>query len=1048
MGDTKVRVTGWLLCALLAIAGGEAFAVLPQWAQTRLESVGVGAIPRGVVATAVQDATGYLWLATGDGLVRYDGYRFTSQETADPDPVARNLGWIRALHAGKDGKVWIGTETRGLAVYDPVIDSVQVLGNAPSSTQAGQANKHSTVRALAEDREGGIWVGSLGTGLARLDPATKAFKSYRKSSTDHSLPDDRVQALLVDTNGDLWVGTWTGLSRKRHTRDRFERIDGVGAALSLKGRTVQALMQDNAGLIWAGTLQGDIARIDPKTGSVEMLSNKDLTQGAGAVTSFVQSSDGTVWVGRDSGIEVRDSTSAKVLKQLQHDPARPDGLAANEVTTLLRAQDGWLWIAGFGVGLQRHDPGNTAILLRNPQSEPRDALAKPDVRGLLQLANGDIWAATHTAGIGVLSSDLQSKGTFALPGAGNRQAPLQVGAMAQMPDGSVWVAGAGALHRVSEKGQLLSRLALEAGTVHRLVAGSDGRLWVCTQDGLLQVPPDGRSVLPVHLQGGSKLKGDAFTVAQGPDQALWVGTSQGIFRIPAHSNEMVSVAAEPGGELGTPVVIGLLWDRANRLWVDTAVSGLHKLESWNGTAARFDRVSQRHGFVSRPFGANLMEDAQGRIWTQMHVYDPQADSMLMLSAVDGIDIGTPWFFSFTKTQNGRLLFGGSKGLLVVSPETFQASQFSPPLVLTQIRVNNARWLMPPMGEALRIAPGQNNFTFDFAALDLAEPGRLRYAYRLEGFDPDWVQTGPELRSASYGSLSPGSYVMRIRATNRHGQWSSHELAVPVTVEAAWWQHTSVAVAALVALIAAMYGVIQLRTRQLRVQHLILESKVQERTQALEEASLTDPLTGMRNRRFLSRHIESDIDLVARRYSGYAKYGAEMPKDADLIFYLIDIDHFKALNDEFGHAAGDAVLMQLRERFSTVFRDTDYMVRWGGEEFLIVARATDRSHALQLGERVRLAVANAPFALEGGAPIYKTCSVGFACFPLCPTRPSLLDWSKTINVADAALYVAKSRGRNACVGIKDTGHLNDSEILEKLQDMQYFDGTSFTVERTA
>lgn len=146
----------------------------------------------------------------------------------------------------------------------------------------------------------------------------------------------------------------------------------------------------------------------------------------------------------------------------------------------------------------------------------------------------------------------------------------------------------------------------------------------------------------------------------------------------------------------------------------------------------------------------------------------------------------------------------------------------------------------PNGEALRIAPGQNNFSFDFAALDLAEPGRLRYAYRLDGFDPDWVQTGPELRSASYGSLAPGSYVMRIRATNRHGQWSSHEFAVPVTVEAAWWQHTSLVVAAVVALIAAMYGVIQLRTRQLRDQHLILESKVQERTKALEEASLTDP----------------------------------------------------------------------------------------------------------------------------------------------------------------------------------------------------------------
>ena len=177
-------------------------------------------------------------------------------------------------------------------------------------------------------------------------------------------------------------------------------------------------------------------------------------------------------------------------------------------------------------------------------------------------------------------------------------------------------------------------------------------------------------------------------------------------------------------------------------------------------------------------------------------------------------------------------------------------------------------------------------------------------------------------------------------------------------------------------------------------------QLQDAMARLEEVAIRDALTGLFNRRHFRDMFEQQLHQANEHRQS-------------LGVLLIDLDHFKRVNDELGHAAGDAVLMQLRERFSTVFRDTDYMVRWGGEEFLIVARATDRSHALQLGERVRLAVANAPFALEGGAPIYKTCSVGFACFPLCPTRPSLLDWSKTINVADAALYVAKSRGRNAC-----------------------------------
>ena len=138
-------------------------------AAPRFESVGVGVIPRDVVPTLAQDKAGFLWVATGDGLVRYDGYRFRPLERDSAEPTRRNLGWIRALLPAKDGRLWIGTETDGLSVYDPKQERVTDFGLGDDAKWAVAP----TVRALAEDPDGSIWVGSLGGGLARFDPASR-----------------------------------------------------------------------------------------------------------------------------------------------------------------------------------------------------------------------------------------------------------------------------------------------------------------------------------------------------------------------------------------------------------------------------------------------------------------------------------------------------------------------------------------------------------------------------------------------------------------------------------------------------------------------------------------------------------------------------------------------------------------------------------------------------------------------------------------------------------------------------------------------------------
>lgn len=1030
LGRVAQFLWSWLLLAVAAAAAaGSPAGSSPV--EPRFESVGVGIIPRHVVPVIAQDRAGFLWVATGDGLMRFDGYRFRPVERPSPDPATRNLGWIRSMLAGRDGRLWIGTEFDGLAVHDPLSETIGTCGG--DSRQHGGALP--TIRALAEDAAGSIWVGSEGGGLERYDAQCRRIARYRHAERPGSLPDDRVQALLLDRQGVLWLGTWAGLSRHDAVGEGFVPVfAGGGAGTGLAGRIVQALLQASDGRIWAGTQQGELAIVDPATGAGVLLEPTVDAASPGGVSSLVEAPGGQMWVGRVSGIEIRDVRSGALLQRLRHDLHNPRGLAANEVTTLLLDHSGLIWVGGFGVGLQRHDPGRRSLWLRGADRQPGSILSVPDVRSLLQVDNGEIWAATHSGGIAVLDQSLRTTAAvlprLPVPAGGDDLPTARIEAMAQARDGSVWLGADSWLYQFSADHRQLRMLRHHGGATRKLLAGSDGSLWIGTQDGVFRLPPGATEVARIAQRDGQILRADINALVEAADGSVWVGSGKGLFRVAAGDSQLQAVAQQEGAGLGNPSVIGLLFDRQQTLWVDTAVTGLHRLRQWDGARAAFERISQRHGVLGRPFGGNLMQDGRGRIWTQMCVYDPAGDRLDELTAADGADLGIGWFLAHAMTPDGRMLFGGSKGILVVRPEHFDASSYEPPLLISELLING---LPQPAGrilDGLDLAPWQRSFSIGFTALDYSDPGRIRYAYRLQGFDPDWIATAADSRVAAYSNLDPGGYVLRVRASNRSGIWSPHELAIPVRILPAWWQSWWFRSLAGLALVLLVVALLQLRTRRLRRRQVELERTVRERTADLEkvalalqresaalaESSLTDPLTGLRNRRFLTQHIEADCALTVRAYEGHRLYGAELPADPDLIFFLFDIDHFKRVNDEHGHAAGDAVLLQVCSRLAGVFRDTDYLVRWGGEEFLVVARATTRAGAAELAERARAAVADQPFRLDDGGLLARTCSVGFCCLPLSSEHPAAVDWSAVVNIADAALYLVKSSGRNGWLGV--------------------------------
>lgn len=193
--------------------------------------------------------------------------------------------------------------------------------------------------------------------------------------------------------------------------------------------------------------------------------------------------------------------------------------------------------------------------------------------------------------------------------------------------------------------------------------------------------------------------------------------------------------------------------------------------------------------------------------------------------------------------------------------------------------------------------------------------------------------------------------------------------------------------------AQLEGLVAERTRQL-----------DEANRQLEEVSQTDVLTGLRNRRYASRQLPLDVAFYAR-----ATPSPHAPPHA-LLFALVDIDHFKRINDQLGHPAGDKVLQQFATALEGLVRSGDYVIRWGGEEFLLVLRPMSCESLAIIGQRICSQIASHRFQVAGHPPLPITCSIGFAEQPLTGTGAAL-PWEQLVELADAALYWVKRNGRH-------------------------------------
>jgi diguanylate cyclase (GGDEF)-like protein len=937
----------------------------------------------------IQDPTGYIWLGTQSGLVRWDGYHFRRYVADTEDLGSLPDSFILALHLDVHGHLWVGTSAGGLARYDADNDSF-VVASGPSGI------KGTAVLSITDDPQGGLWIGTE-NGLAHVD--ARYPKQLTPVNEDNGLPPGGVQAVLTDHEGTLWVGTRHGLWNRKPGTTPFTNWQLVTPEESEP--TVTRLFQDSEGRIWIGTHAHGAYLFEAGATHTVRETTATSTLQTDSVLAITEATAGEVWLGTDGGGIVAVEAQSGTTRRIHHYPDTPTSLSDDYIYALYRDRSGLVWVANIGT-ISQNDPQQQAVVTLFGATGRPNGISGKKVFAVREMPDHRIWLGVG-AGVDIIDPVLgrvaQLTPDPAHPDSALPKGRAQTFALGQ--NDTVYVATQQGLYVTDIHAKPVKRLELPGRSPTagiRALSFDAGILWVGgDQDGLWTVDmhtPTNPIVLR-HIAADELGDARITTLNRGPDSALWVGTRSSLARVDVTSGEVVRVPANQADptQLLDGFVAATLVDHRGRFWVASFGSGVQVLESRDAQGHwRFKRLGLRDGLPH--LGVNkLLEDSRGNIWVStdngLAVINGNDFTVRALGRPQGVAMRTFWTDSGIVTSQGEILFGANGGLTVVRPERVTPWAYRPPIVVTSVQNSSDK-------RGLKV---------EFAALDYSSPERNRYSYRLVGFDQDWISTDPNVRLASYTNLPPGNYTLELRGSNRDGRWSE-PLRMPVIIAAAWYQTSGFKTAAVLFGLLLVSLLVQARTVYLRQRQRELQALVNERTAELEKRSnelresqrqleqiaYNDPLTGLPNRRLFEDDLKHLVALAEREGPAFT-------------LMLVDLDGFKKINDTLGHDAGDALLVEISLRLKHCVREADRVARLGGDEFAVILAQTSELSSVELVCKRILACLAEPVVFKNSI-MRVTGSIGTA---QCPTQGSNMD--DLYKAADTALYDAKRGGRN-------------------------------------
>lgn len=937
-------------------------------------------LPQLSVHAIAQTSDGYLWIATQQGLARFDGSHFAVFNARNTEALRRSVIW--ALLGPRSGGLWIGSMPGGLARL--ANRSFRAFGN-----ENGLSSSH--VYVVHEDAQGRLWVGTT-EGLAVL----------KGTRFEHVAAVGRVpvRALASRGNEGLWIAT-EGAGLMHLVGEQLQRF---GAEQGLAGQRLRALALDPAGRVFVGSDEGQLEQLDG--GRLRPVSGFGDPSRA-PVRALRFDNAGSLWIG---------TFGAGLLRLSQGRFERLDsrgGMPSDAVSTVFEDRVGQLWVGTIGGGLVRLKEVPATTL------SERHGLPTTLARGVVEDRDGSIWAGTqdglaHVVGERVERIYTQADG---LP-------HTAVYGLALDEAGTLWVGTRAGLARRSgrrfepvvaqETPHDIARAILP--TSSGLLVGGEGGLWTYATGAWRSL------ITPAELG-----RRPIFSLEADREGNVWIGTDGAGLLRRTPTGELRSYHTRDG--LPSDIVRCAYDDGQGTLWICTD-AGLGLLRD-----GRFSVVDTRNGLPDDVV-LRLIDVGDGSFWlTSPHGPYRVAKRTLLLAAggqgqVFALSLGTADGLRTSecngdfqpaglRARDGRLWIPTVKGLAVLDPQRVRPANEDAPLLIEEVLADDRPAERGPGGD-LRLAPGTRRIELHFAALELSSPERVRLRYRLEGFEDGWREER-DRRQASYTNVPPGRYDFQVQSLGGDGNWREPGARLELTLEPHLWQRpwfvpTTAASALLVAFGLGLWAH-RRRVQGLRLRESELGRLVHERTQALERANdelrrlaQLDGLTEIANHRRFKEVLEHECRRSRRQREPVS-------------LLLLDIDCFKDFNDLYGHPAGDLGL----KRIATVLRQTvrrpfDLVARYGGEEFAMLLPDTELAGAMAVAERIRieaqaLAIPHAASPVAG----HVTVSIGVATVtPDSDSAPARL-----VEAADRALYRAKRRGRNQVAAAEDDATLAEA-----------------------
>ena len=784
------------------------------------------------VTALLQDRTGYVWIATQDGVHQYDGYRYRPFHHVADDAASLPESFVTALAQDDAGRIWVGGAAHGLSALDPASGKVA----ARSAVGAGKPDPRDAIGALLFDPAHGLWLGT-NAGVELMDVSSqqrrelfhfpagsegaRIFQLQRAGDgtvwaassiglLHFTAPDAAAQpvaahdlpvafSVLSAADGGLFVGGRDGVYRVDAQHDSAQRLwPDAGAAVSAP---VRALTQDRAGHLWLSTFGAGLVSYDPATHTAAPLQRDRRIPGSlpdDYVGQLLLDRSGLLWIGTQiSGVAVCDPEGAQF--RLVMDTAPERNQMANMVRALAEDGSGRLWLGTEGDGLKRYDPARDSfeyfddVFKAAPASDPR---ATGQITGLARAGGDKLWVATYR---GAFLFDPQAR--RATPIAANPQHGLQEGSVRNVlvaRDGSIWFGtfGKGLTHwwpgNAEEperwetfRHQPAQNDSLANDVVMATFQDDAARIWIGTLDGLsVYDATSGTLRVFRHDANDAQSLADNLvrSIYQSGDGALWIGTQSGLDRIDipgAEKPRFAHYSTSNGLPAGT--VYGILEDDQHNIWMSTAAG----IATFNRARGTFRSFTLKDGLQGMEFngGASLAR------------------------------------------SNGELVFGGLHGINLFRPDDLHQNLQPPPVAVTAVHVGSAAGLTPIGKDGISMAALQRIVRFEFAALEFDAPERNRFVYRLNGFDPDWIDSGTR-HEAVYTNLPVGDYTFELRAANADGVWNQEGTSLHLQVTPVWWATLGMKtlyVAAAGALLALMLlGYLRRRSSEARYHHELRE----------------------------------------------------------------------------------------------------------------------------------------------------------------------------------------------------------------------------------